>query len=212
MNPLIKIHANPIIIFVKIQFHNSTRNPNPKPYLVQSVNFVNNKATPPSDAHFLNACQETANHHPNPTLPLPHHHPTSQWLLDSGASHHVTADLKNLSRGSNYSGFDNIMIGDGTGSSFTPTGSTNLSSSSKSFILSNVLCAPDMKKNLISVSQFCLNNNAPIEFLPNSFYVKDLCTGAILLQGKTRDGVYEWLRCTLQQTVNYIFFPLKHRT
>lgn len=48
------------------------------------------------------------------------------------------------------------------------------------------------KINLISVFQFCSKNNVSLEFSPTSFFVKDLRTGAILLQGATRDGVYEW--------------------
>jgi hypothetical protein len=73
------------------------------------------------------------------------------WLLDSGASHHVTADLENLSLHSPYSGSDDVMIGDGTNLPITHTGSSHLSSPTSFFKLSNVLCVPTMKKNLISV-------------------------------------------------------------
>lgn len=38
------------------------------------------------------------------------------WLIDSAASHHVTADLSNLSMHSEYDGPDDIIIGDGSGS------------------------------------------------------------------------------------------------
>lgn len=36
------------------------------------------------------------------------------WLIDSGASHHVTTDMNNLSLHAPYSGSDDIMIGDDT--------------------------------------------------------------------------------------------------
>ncbi|KAL9438165.1 hypothetical protein AB3S75_023934 [Citrus x aurantiifolia] len=49
-----------------------------------------------------------------------------------------------------------------------------------------------MKRNLISIHQFCNTNKAVIEFLPNTFSVKDLSTGNTLLRGQTKDGVYEW--------------------
>ena len=49
-----------------------------------------------------------------------------------------------------------------------------------------------MKKNIISISQFCTSNNVSIEFLPAAFLVKDIHTGATLLKGQTKDGVYEW--------------------
>ena len=51
-----------------------------------------------------------------------------------------------------------------------------------------------MQDNLIFVSKFCYSHNASIEFFPSSFQVKDLCTGALLLQGHNKDGVYEWMQ------------------
>ena len=115
-----------------------------------------------------------------------------EWLLDSGASHHVTTDLNNMSLHSPYSGSDDIMIGDGSGLKITHTSSIHLPSKPSSFLLSNVLYVPNMKQNLISVSQFCATNQVSVEFSPLLFIVKDLRTGARLLQGRTRNGVYEW--------------------
>ena len=76
----------------------------------------------------------------------------SNWLLDSGASHHVTADLNNFSFHKTYDGTDDIMIRDGTGLPISHTGSTTLSRPSQSFSLSNVLCVPTIKRNLVSIS------------------------------------------------------------
>lgn len=118
--------------------------------------------------------------------------PTPSWLLDSSASHHVTADLSNLSLHSPYTGHDDIMIGDGSNLPITHTGSTSLKTPQNNFTLTNVLCVPSMKKNLISISQFCHSNNVSIEFLPSSFFVKELSTGTTLLQGRSKDGIYEW--------------------
>jgi histone deacetylase 1/2 len=117
---------------------------------------------------------------------------TPSWLLDSGASHHVTSDLNNLSLHAPYSGTDDIMIGDGSTLPITHTGSTSLTTPLHTFQLHNVLCVPSMEKNLISISQFCTSNNVSIEFLPSTFLVKELHTGTTLLQGQTKDGVYEW--------------------
>ena len=126
----------------------------------------------------------SSNHNTTPT--------TLQWLLDSGASHHVTADPSNLSLYTPYTSSDDIMIGDGSSFPITHIGSTSFTTHNTSFKLDNVLCVPSMRKNLISISQFCTSNNVSVEFLPSSFHVEELRTRAILLKGHTEDGVYEW--------------------
>ena len=82
------------------------------------------------------------------------------WLMDSGASHHVTSDLQNMSLHSEHDDSDDIVIGNGTSLHITHTGFTKLfsfySNFSQPFTLSKVLCVPSMKKNLVSVSKFCL--------------------------------------------------------
>ena len=115
------------------------------------------------------------------------------WFLESSASHHVTIDLNNLDLHAPYDGPDDVVIGDGTGLHITHSGSTSLSIPSHSFTLQNVLCVPNMKRNLISISQFFKTNKTLVEFLSSSFHVKDLQTGAILIHGCTKDGVYELL-------------------
>ena len=112
--------------------------------------------------------------------------------MNSSASHYITYDLLNLSIYNNYNGNEDIIIGDSKGISITHTGSTMLNSPTIIFTLDDVLCAPHIKLNLISFSQFCKQNNTSIEFFPNSFLIKDLSTGASLVQGQSKDNVYEW--------------------
>ncbi|XP_010474349.1 PREDICTED: uncharacterized protein LOC104753857 [Camelina sativa] len=141
-----------------------------------------------------------------PHLPLPTpqwrpqaHHTTAgsqpdltPWLLDSAASHHIASDLSNLSLHSPYTGNDTIMIGNGTGLPVTHTGSVSFPSHSKPLQLQNVLCVPEMRRNLISVNKFCKTNNVMVHLCPFDFQVKDLHTGITLLNGKANEGVYEW--------------------
>lgn len=114
------------------------------------------------------------------------------WMLDTGASYHIIADLLNLSLYSEYEGPDDVVLGDGSGLPITHLGTTQLPSPSHMFSLHNVLCIPSMKRNLISISQFCKTNNVSLEFIPSCFFVKDLSTGATLLQGPNKDNTYEW--------------------
>ncbi|CAL9241906.1 unnamed protein product, partial [Arabidopsis halleri] len=55
--------------------------------------------------------------------------PTSPWLLDSGATHHITSNLQHLRHHQPYIGHDAVTIADGSGVSITHTGSTTLPSS-----------------------------------------------------------------------------------
>lgn len=121
----------------------------------------------------------------------------TNWLMDTGASHHIASDLSQLSLHSPYNGANTIVIGNGTGHQIIHTGSISLPNQSRSFKLDNVLCVPTMQKNLISVHQFCNTNRISIEFFPDIFQVKDLATGAPLLQGPIKDCTYEWPNASL---------------
>ena len=102
------------------------------------------------------------------------------------------------------------MIGDSSGLNITHTGCLRLLSKSLSFLLTDVLCVPNMTQNLISVSKFCVSNQVAVEFLSFSLVVKDLRTGARLMQGRTRNGVYEWLSHARPETPPIIaFFSVK---
>ena len=90
----------------------------------------------------------------------------SPWLLDSGASHHITTDLQNLAHHLPYTGTNDVMIGDGKSLRITHLGSSELQSSTHPFKLTNILCVPDIKRNLLSIYQFCVDNNVSVEFLP----------------------------------------------
>ncbi|XP_012851796.1 PREDICTED: uncharacterized protein LOC105971489 [Erythranthe guttata] len=119
-------------------------------------------------------------------------HNNKNWVLDSGATHHITSDLQNLSMHSNYVGNEDVVVGNGNEIPISHIGSSSINSHGSSFALNNVLCAPLIKKNLISVSQFCKQNNVSIEFFANYFLVKDLNTRASLAKGRSRHNLYEW--------------------
>ncbi|XP_021825724.1 uncharacterized protein LOC110766666 [Prunus avium] len=53
------------------------------------------------------------------------HNASPTWLLDSGASHHVTSKVTNLSGVSTYDGPDEIIIGNGSGLGITHVGSSS---------------------------------------------------------------------------------------
>ena len=118
--------------------------------------------------------------------------PTNAWLMDSWATHHLTSDLNNMTLHQPYNGDDSVLIGDGSGLSITYTGSLSLPSLTRKLHLNNVLCVPNNKKNLVFVYRLCNANKVSVEFFPAQFQLKDLRSGVPLIQGKTKDQLYEW--------------------
>lgn len=116
-------------------------------------------------------------------------HGAPSWLLDSGASSHVASNLADLQYPQLYDGPDDVILGNNTSLGISHIGSSTLSNK---FSLSNVLYIPSMKRNIISVSQFCCDNSASIEFFPSYFLVKDLRTRATLHQGRAKGNLYDW--------------------
>ncbi|KAM1666352.1 hypothetical protein ACFX14_045629 [Malus domestica] len=116
--------------------------------------------------------------------------PSPSWILDSGATSHITHDISNISSPTPYTGEDKVYIGDGKGLSIRHTGSTLLNTAHASFKLNNVLHVPQMKHNLLSAYQFLKDNSCSLTLHSNGSVVKDCSTGKMLLQGMVNNGFY----------------------
>ncbi|CAL9020311.1 unnamed protein product, partial [Prunus brigantina] len=112
------------------------------------------------------------------------------WCLDSGATHHMTANTASLPPAQPYTGTDTIIVGNGNQLAITHIGNTKLTGLDKSLNLNEVLCVPAIRKNLISVCHFCRDNDCFFELDANGFNVKDIKTGTVLLTGNSSDGLY----------------------
>lgn len=75
------------------------------------------------------------------------------WLVDSGAMHHITSDLASLALHSQYTGSEEVLVGNGDGLQITHIGSLSLPHSSGTLSLNNVLRVHEIAKNLIWVCQ-----------------------------------------------------------
>ena len=97
----------------------------------------------------------------------------ASWIFDSGASHHVTTDLNNLSFHAWYNRTEELVISNGSGLQINHTGCLLLYTTHKSIILKNELCVPTLAKNIISISRLCLDNNLLMKFYSSVFVLKD---------------------------------------
>ena len=72
----------------------------------------------------------------------------NNWLLDSGATRHLTTDLNNLALHQPYTGGEEVTIADGTGLPITHTGYALLPTPHRSLKLRDVLYVLNVKKIL----------------------------------------------------------------
>ncbi|KAK8299391.1 hypothetical protein V6Z11_D05G319800 [Gossypium hirsutum] len=117
---------------------------------------------------------------------------TSSWYPDSGASNHVCRDSSALHNVVPYSGTSSILISDGTPAMISSVGQGVLPTRSRLLRLSNVLCVPAIRKNLLSVSQFATDNGVFFEFHSTYCVIKDNVTQEILMTGRIHYGLYQF--------------------
>ena len=102
------------------------------------------------------------------------------WYLDSGATHHLTNAVQNLTVGKSYSGSEMLLVGNGKGLSITHIGYTYFYTSLGALLhLTDMRRVPHITKNLISVSKLLANNSMIIEFTSEFCFVKDKVKGTL---------------------------------
>ncbi|CAO2817703.1 unnamed protein product [Amaranthus hypochondriacus] len=111
---------------------------------------------------------------------------TSCWLIDSGASHHVTGNFDLLS---NIHNVTNCPIGlpDGKQVVSTMKGDVKLCSD---IVLRNVFYVPDLQCNLISVTQLTDDMSCVLLFTKTFCVIQDLQLRTLIGVGERRDGLY----------------------
>jgi hypothetical protein len=117
-----------------------------------------------------------------------HPPPTSvqDWVADSGATHHTTPSVGNIStlRPLASSNPSSIVVGNGSSLSITSVGDSVLP---RPFYLNNILLAPDMVQSLLSVHRFTIDNWCSMEFDMFGLSVKDLTTKNKIVRSNSTD-------------------------
>ncbi|KAM2633067.1 hypothetical protein EV1_023726 [Malus domestica] len=112
------------------------------------------------------------------------------WILDSGATSHITNDISAIHSPMPYHGDDKVYIGDGQGMPIHHTGTSVLKTPTAAFKLNNVLHVPHMKFNLLSAYQFLKDNYCQLILDSDGSTIKDRSTGRMLFQGPVSSGFY----------------------
>jgi hypothetical protein len=116
-------------------------------------------------------------------LQLPHNS-VNDWVADLGASHHTTHSVGNISNPHplNYTSLSSIVVGNGSTLPVTLVGDSVIS---RPFYLNNILLAPDIVQNLLSVHRFTTDNWCSMEFDPFGLSVKDLTTRNLIARSNS---------------------------
>lgn len=115
----------------------------------------------------------------------------SSWYVDNGASAHITNNLIVFYHATQLFGKEEIVVGNGETLAIKHTGVASIPCPNQKLKLNGLLHAPQVTKNLISVSKLACDNNILLEFGSSSCCVKDKRAGKVLLKGNKKQGLYE---------------------
>jgi hypothetical protein len=110
-------------------------------------------------------------------------------VADSGATHHTTPSVDNISTPHplNSSNPTSIIVGNGSSLLVTSVGDLVLPGP---FYLNNILLAPNMVQSLVSVRRFTTGNWCFMEFDPFGLFVKDLSTRNMIVRSNSTGPLY----------------------
>ncbi|XP_021769501.1 uncharacterized protein LOC110733723 [Chenopodium quinoa] len=108
------------------------------------------------------------------------------WIVDTGASNHVTCDLTLMT---NVVNVQHCPVGlpDGKSAYASKIGTVILQGGLK---INNVLFVPQLNCNLISATQLCDELNCTLQFTNKICVIQDLMTRKVIGAGERVDGLY----------------------
>ncbi|CAH9124860.1 unnamed protein product, partial [Cuscuta epithymum] len=112
---------------------------------------------------------------------------TRTWIIDSGASEHITCDSANLINSFTHPSDSTVRIPNGESVPVSAVGSLNLPNG---FYLRRVLYVPRFQCNLLSASRLTIDLNCSLTFFSDSCILQDLPSGKIIGKGLFRNGLY----------------------
>lgn len=125
--------------------------------------------------------------------------PGEQWIVDSGATDHMTGNSKFFLSYTPSSGQQKVQLADGTFSTVAGKGKIRLS---QSIFLQDVLHVPKLTYNLISVSKLTNDLSCGANFSKHACVFQDLETGKKIGSARVSHGLYYLAVSSLQNNVS----------
>ena len=129
----------------------------------------------------------------------------SSWIVDSGATDHMTGNAKLFDHYELCSSNLNARVADGSLSKVARIGSVTISNT---ITLHSVLLVPNLDCNLVSISKLTQDLKCVTKFFPDHCVFQDSDSGRMIGSAKLISGLYilqvEVFRDTLPQTSGYV--------
>ena len=109
------------------------------------------------------------------------------WIIDSGATDHMTPHSSSFSSYTTLSGKPYITVANGSTTPINGRGNIHLQ---PSFPLKNVLHVPKLSNNLLSIQKITQDLNCAVVFFPSHCVFQDLVTGKTIGIAKEQGGLY----------------------
>lgn len=110
-----------------------------------------------------------------------------EWIIDSGASDHMTPNLHLLTSPVPTTTSSKINLPNGDTAMISHRGKIHLPND---LLLDNVLCIPYFKHNLLSVQKFSKENCCELKFYPSHCDIIHTISKNVLAKGYVRNGLY----------------------
>lgn len=116
--------------------------------------------------------------------------PPATWIIDSGASNHMTHTLSFFTNHASVPHAKPVKLPTGDVTPISYIGSVKLSND---LCLDNVLCVPNFHFNLLSISKLTSSLNCAAIFFPSFCVFQDLSSRKLIGVGEVRDGLYHYI-------------------
>lgn len=115
------------------------------------------------------------------------------WYPDSRASDHITGKPQYIQSSDATPSSKTLTVANGNLLQIDLIGSSKYSLGHKSVNLNNIIHAPAVTKNLLSVSKFCNDNSVSLRFDARNVYLKDNHSGNNdeVVIGNIKEGLYQ---------------------